>query len=140
MSYTKILVHCVWASKNRVPMINTAIIPAFITHIKENAQQKDIYIDTINMVENHVHCLISLGSTQNIAKVMELIKGESSFWYNKQDFGNKLYWQDDYFAVSIGESQVDVVRKYILNQQKHHQKKTFQQEYEEFIAAYKFEE
>lgn len=75
MSYIKILLHCVWATKNRRPLIKKEIIPDFIAHIRQNALQKDIYIDTINMVEDHVHCLVSLGTTQNIAKVMELIKG-----------------------------------------------------------------
>lgn len=78
--------------------------------MKENAEAKGIYLDSINAVCDHVHCLISLGSTQNIAKLIELIKGESSYWYNKQDFGNKLYWQDNYFAVSVSESHIEKVR------------------------------
>ena len=70
---------------------------------------------------------------------MQLIKGESAFWFNKQGFMNqKLEWQDEYFAVSVSESQIETVRNYIKNQEEHHKHKTFQQEYDEFIVKYGF--
>ena len=71
---------------------------------------------------------------------MQLIKGESSFWVNKQKLiKSKFEWQDEYFAISVSESQVKAVRKYILNQEEHHKKKTFKQEYDEFIQKYGFQ-
>lgn len=71
---------------------------------------------------------------------MQLIKGESSFWINKNELTNeKFEWQDEYFAVSVSESMLDKVREYIKKQEEHHSKKTFQQEYEEFITKYGFE-
>ena len=70
---------------------------------------------------------------------MQLIKGESAFWFNKQELTKqKLEWQDEYFAVSVSESQIDMVRNYIKNQEGHHKHKTFQQEYDEFIIKYGF--
>lgn len=54
-------------------------------HIRANARQKGIFIDFINGHEDHCHCLISLGPDQTIQKTMQLIKGESSFWMNKQN-------------------------------------------------------
>jgi REP element-mobilizing transposase RayT len=81
-----------------------------------------------------------LGIDQTIQKVMQLIKGESSFWINKNELTNeKFEWQDEYFAVSVSESMLDKVREYIKKQEEHHSKKTFQQEYEEFITKYGFE-
>ena len=84
----------------------------------------------MNGYHEHVHCLVSLGSDQAIDKVAQLIKGESSFWLNNKSGLNaaRLEWQDDYFAVSVGESVVDTVRAYIDNQVFHHQKKTFAEE------------
>ncbi len=68
---------------------------------------------------------------------MQLIKGESAFWFNKQGLTRqKLEWQDEYFAVSVSESQIEIVRNYIKNQEEHHKHKTFQQEYDEFIIKY----
>src|SRR5690606_32256607 len=84
-------------------------------------------------------CLISLGSEQTISKIMQLIKGESAFWFNKQNFiTEKLEWQDEYFAVSVSESVVDKVRNYIKNQEIHHTKKSFQEEYTELIEKFGF--
>ena len=111
-------------------------------HIKENAIQKGIYIDFINGYEDHCHCLISLNINQSVDKVMQLIKGESSFWINKNRHlfpnlkGRKFEWQDEYFALSVSESVVDKVRNYIKNQEEHHKKKTFKEEYDEIIEKY----
>jgi REP element-mobilizing transposase RayT len=74
---------------------------------------------------------------------MKLLKGESSHWINKENIlGNdkiKFKWQEEYFAVSVSESVLDRVRRYIENQETHHHKKTFQEEYDEFISKYGFE-
>jgi putative transposase len=84
--------------------------------------------------------LISLGVDQTIQKVVQLIKGESSFWINNNKLcQEKFEWQDEYFAVSVSESMVDTVRNYIKNQEEHHSKQTFLEEYKEFMAKYKFE-
>ena len=70
---------------------------------------------------------------------MQLIKGESAFWANKKNlFDRKLNWAEDYFAGSVSESSIDKVREYIKNQEEHHRKVTFQQEYETFIKAHGF--
>jgi type III secretory pathway component EscR len=67
-----------------------------------------------------------LGIDQTIQKVMQLIKGESSFWINKNELTNeKFEWQDEYFAVSVSESMLDKVREYIKKQEEHHSKKHF---------------
>ncbi len=72
---------------------------------------------------------------------MQLIKGESSFWINKEKLTKeKFQWQSEYFAVSVSGSVIDKVRNYIKNQEIHHSKKSFQEEYEEFILKYGFEE
>ena len=140
MSYIKIMVHLLWSTKNRVPLINEKLKARLINHIKENSIEKGIFIDTINCVADHIHILISLGSEQTISKVSQLIKGESSNWINKEKIlKGKFEWQNDYFAVSVSESMIERVRKYIRNQEEHHKKKTFAEEYEDFIRKYGFE-
>ena len=108
--------------------------------MKQNAKIKNIFLDRINGYLDHVHCLISLGSDQTIEKVAQLLKGESSYWFNnKSGFKtSKLEWQEEYFAISVSESMLETVRKYIDNQFEHHQKKTFSEEYEEFIKKHGF--
>ena len=140
MGYVKIWVHLVWTTKNREALLTKEIRQAIFNHIKENAENKGIYIDFINVHLEHVHCLVSLGSGQNIDKLLMLLKGESSFWINKNKiFKTKFEWQDEYFAVSVSESSVNRVRDYIKNQENHHKKKSFNDEYQEFICKYKFD-
>jgi putative transposase len=76
-----------------------------IFHILNNSRSKNIYIDHINGFKEHLHALISLGASQNISDIMKNIKGESSFWINRNKLTDlKFEWQDDYYAVSIGNS------------------------------------
>lgn len=141
MSFIKVWLHYVWATKNRQPTLTDTIRPHLFDHIKQNARAKNIYLDRINGYYDHVHCLISLGSDQTIDKIAQLLKGESSFWLNNKSGlkAPRLEWQDDYFAVSVSKSMLETVRVYIDNQASHHQKKTFAEEYEEFINKYGFQ-
>ena len=140
MPFVKVYLHCVWSTKNRIPYLDSIELRQKVwNHIRENAIQKGIYIDFINGYSDHCHCLISLGVDQNIQKVIQLIKGESSFWINKNELTKeKFQWQEEYFAVSLSESILDKVREYIKNQEEHHKKKSFQEEYDEFILKYGF--
>ena len=140
MGYIKIWIHLVWTTKNHEPLLTKEIRQHVFNHIRENALKKNIYIDFINGHSEHIHCLISLGSGQNIDNILMLLKGESSHWINKQNLlKEKFKWQKEYFAVSVSESAVNRVRDYIKNQENHHKKKSFHYEYQEFIRKYKFE-
>ena len=109
-------------------------------HIRENSKAKGIYVDFVSGHSDHCHCLVSLGVDQTIEKIMQLIKGESSYWINKNRMtAEKFEWQDEYFAVSVSESVLVRARCYIKNQEAHHRKKYFQEEYDEFIVRYGFQ-
>ena len=139
MGYTKVWIHLVWATKKRETVLNKELRSQLFSHIRENAKNKNIHLDFVNGFTDHIHCLISLDADQTIAKIVQLIKGESSYWINQQKFlKQKFEWQAEYFAVSVSESNIDKVREYIKNQEQHHQKKTFEQEYQEFIEKYGF--
>jgi putative transposase len=141
MSYIRVWIHCVWGTKNRQSVLTDNFRYALYNHIRENAVKKNIYLDRVNGYTDHVHCLVSLGSAQTIEKIIQLIKGESSFWFNnKSRFkGARLEWQDEYFSVSVSESNINAVRAYIDKQEEHHKKKTFEEEYNEFMSKYGFE-
>jgi putative transposase len=139
MPYIKVWLHFVWATKNREKSFDESFRQKVFDHIKVQAKENNIYIDSVNGYTDHIHCLISLGSDQTIAKIMQLIKGESSHWINKQKFiKSKFEWQDDYFVVSVSDSIVNRVRAYIRNQAEHHKHKSFQDEYDEFIVKHGF--
>lgn len=137
MSWVRVWIHIVFSTKNKVPFLQQNIRKQVFQHIKQNAEEKDIWLDSVNGYVDHVHCLISLNKDQTLSKVVQLIKGESSFWINKNNLcKDKFTWQDDYWAVSVSESHVKRVRTYILNQEEHHRKTTFAEEVESFMKKY----
>ena len=140
MSFVKVWVHLVFATKNREPLLKKELRYDIYKHIIKNCKEKEIFLEAVNGYTDHVHCLISLGKDQTIAKVTQLIKGESSFWINQNNLtAEKFSWQDDYFAVSVSESQVPTVKNYIKNQEKHHAKKSFADEVNEFMTRFGWE-
>lgn len=137
MPFTKLMIHFIWSTKNRVPQISLELKPLLLQHIIANAKEKGIYIDSINCVKDHIHLLVSLGTDQTVAKVVMLLKGESAYWANKQNIiGEKFEWQEEYMAFSVSQSGIENVRKYIANQEEHHKTKTFKEEYDAFLSAY----
>jgi putative transposase len=104
-------------------------------------KKKGIYLDCVNGYVDHIYGLVSLSNNQTISKLTQLIKGESSKWVNQHKLCDPaVECQDEYFAASVSHSQVQKVRNYIYNHERHHQKKTFQQEWEELIERYGLEE
>jgi REP element-mobilizing transposase RayT len=107
--------------------------------MRNNAKEHNIRIDFINGHFDHVHVLVSLYADQTIAKTVQLIKGESANWINTHRLtAEKFEWQTEYFAVSVSESDINRVRNYIKNQEKHHSGKTFLEECDEFIKRFGF--
>jgi putative transposase len=140
MAQVRIWIHVVWGTKNRSPvMLNKNKRIDLCKHIKANAKDKKIYLDYINGESDHLHCLISMACDQNVAQIVKLLKGESAHYANKDSlFDTPFDWADDYYAVSVSQSQVESVRNYIKNQEEHHRKKTFVEECNEFMAKYGF--
>jgi putative transposase len=140
MPWIKVWLHFVWSTKDRHPYLTDEIRQKVFEHIQENAKTKNIHLDFINGWFDHVHCLISLGSNQTIEEVMKLIKGESSHWINKNELTRVHFgWQDEYFVASVSESNLTAVRKYIAEQESHHQKMSFGEEFDKFLVRAGFE-
>ena len=140
MPYIKIWIHLIWATKNRYPYLNKEIKQNFFDHIKANAKEKEIHLDFINGCADHVHVLISMNVDQSISKIAQLLKGESSHWINKNELLKEHFaWQEEYIAVSVSYNGIDKVREYIKNQEEHHRKKSFSEEWDLFIDKYGFE-
>ncbi len=133
------MIHAVWATKNRQPTLQKPQRFDLYKHIVENAKSKGIIIAEVGGFTEHIHCLFELPSEMALAKAIQLIKGEASFWANKQNiFSNKIEWADDYFAASVSESNLPKVVAYIQGQEEHHKQTTFSQEFQKFIEEYKF--
>jgi REP element-mobilizing transposase RayT len=83
--------------KEQNPILGNDLREKVFSHIRENASKKAIYLDLINGTIDHVHCLVSLKSDQTIARLAQLLKGESSHWVNHENQRKaKFEWQDEY--------------------------------------------
>jgi len=129
MPYVKNWLHCVWGTKNRVPFLNPERKYNIIDHIRSNARAKNIYIDFLNGHSEHLHSLLLLDKDMTLSYVIQMIKGESSHWINKNKLTiYRFEWADEYYAVSVSESHVITVREYIRNQDEHHRINSWEQE------------
>jgi REP element-mobilizing transposase RayT len=136
-TYTQIYLQFVFAVQNRVSLIHPDWedeLYRYITGIVQNNKHKLI---GINGTSNHIHVLIGYKPHQLIPELLQDIKGDSSKWINKKGLvRGKFTWQAGYGAFSYSYSQVDEVVKYIMNQDLHHKKKTFREEYIEFLEQF----
>lgn len=141
MSWVRIWVHLVFSTKNRFPYLDSKELRFKVfDYIKQKSEEQAIWLDCVNGYQEHAHCLISLGKVQSISQVAQLIKGGSAFWINNNKLTEgKFIWQDDYWAVSVGESHVQAVRNYIHKQEEHHRSFSFNKEIDTFSNKYGFE-
>ncbi|MCZ6775353.1 MAG: IS200/IS605 family transposase [Ignavibacteria bacterium] len=139
-SYTKILVHLVWATKKRDKLLTKEARPQVLEHIAAYGRDNNISIDSLNLQMDHVHVLITLLSNQKIDDIVRLPKGESSHWINAENIiPQKFSWQRGYGAFSVSFSQVELVRQYIRNQDEHHRKNSFSEEFDAMLRKHGFD-
>lgn len=138
MSWVRVWVHMVFCTKYRTPFLKTKELrDVMFQHIRENARKKDIFLEEVNGYSEHAHCLISLNREMSISKTAQLIKGESSYWFNKNKFIKEHFkWQDDFWAVGVSEKHMIRVKRYIQKQEVHHAGKLFSEEIDNFMKKY----
>lgn len=137
-SLASLHIHLVFSTKNRERVINDDIRPhlhAYMARVLQNLGATPVLI---NSVEDHVHLLFDLGRTTSVSKAVEEVKKSSSKWIKTQgaEFA-RFAWQAGYGAFAVSESNVDSVRTYVANQREHHRKKTFQEEYRQFLERHR---
>lgn len=136
-TYTQIHIHAIFAVQNRTSLIHKnwqEDLYKYITGIIQNNGHKLLQIGGM---PDHVHILFGMRPVQSLSELIQDIKGSSSKWINENNFiQGKFSWQEGYGAFSYGKSQVDSVIKYIQNQEIHHQKHSFQEEYLELLKIF----
>lgn len=136
-SYTKIWLHLVWGTNNHEKSLpDKKLRKQLSQYFYKYSAEKDIYMKVNYVNSNHIHALINLPSNITIEEIFHLYKGSSSNWINKQ-VRYKFRWSKGYAAFSVSESNLGKVIKYIMNQEEHHRKKRFTEEYEEFLHKHK---
>ncbi|GGA76127.1 transposase [Flavobacterium palustre] len=136
-TYSQIYIQIVFAVKGRQNLIikeNREELHKFITGIVSNREQKLL---AIFAMPDHVHILVGMKPNISISDLVRDIKAASSKFINDSKWINgKFNWQEGYGAFSYSKSQLDNVIKYILNQEKHHKKQTFKEEYHSFLEKF----
>ena len=136
-TFTQLYIQFVFAPKFRAALIQPhweERLRAYITAIAQTSKHKVL---AINNMPDHLQLFHGLNPNQSVSETMRIIKGDSSEWINKEKFTNrKFHWQDGYGAFSYAKSQIDDVVKYIANQQVHHKKATFIDEYKKMLEKF----
>jgi len=139
-TFSQLYVHVVFAVKGRANLISAKWkedLFKYITGIITNKNQKLIQI---NGVSDHLHLLIGIKPNCNLSDLVRDVKANSSKWINENKFvKGKFEWQEGFGAFSVGYSQIETVVNYILNQEEHHRKKTFREEYIKFLNDYQID-
>jgi putative transposase len=139
-TYTQIHLHLIFAVKYRTGIIQNTWKDELYKYITGIIQQNKHKLIIINGMPDHIHILVGFRPNQSISDLLQDIKANSSKWINERGFiKGKFEWQEGYGAFSYGKSQVKDVIKYIENQEEHHKKKTFREEYLAFLDAFEVE-
>jgi REP element-mobilizing transposase RayT len=139
-SYNKIWLHAVWATKYRAPILAHKIENQVYEYIAEQLREQGCPVSIINGMPDHIHCLFLMTPKKSIADIIKQIKGSSSHFINTNNLTpQKFGWQTGYGAFSVSQSGVERVFRYIKNQKQHHRKKSFEQEYNSFLALYELD-
>lgn len=136
-TYTQIHIQTVFAVQNRQSLIRDEWKDELFKYITAIIQNNDHKLLQINGMPDHIHCLFGLRPVQVISNLMKQVKQDSSKWINQNNLmKEKFSWQEGFGAFSYSKSQLPRVIKYIQNQQQHHRKRTFREEYLALLEAH----
>lgn len=137
MAYTKLAYHIVYCTKRREKIITTELAPRLYKYtggIISNL--KGIPIE-INGMREHIHILTSIPPTVSLSDFLRIIKSNSSKWVNElPDYRYNFHWASKYGAFTVSETQIELVRRYIQNQQHHHAKVSWEEEFKQLLSEH----
>ena len=137
-TYHQIYIQAVFAVKYRNAIINKSWQKNLFGVIGNLINETGCKTLIVNGVEDHVHCFLGLKPTVSISELMKSVKAKSSKFINDHFLSSQRFeWQAGYGAFSYSQSQIDTVYKYIQNQEAHHKKQTFREEYLVFLQKFK---
>jgi putative transposase len=139
-TYSQIYIQIVFAVKYRESLIHTSWEDELFKYITGTIQNKGQLLIAINGMPDHIHILIAMKPSCCLSDlVREVKKSSTEFIKEKKFVRGKFQWQEGFGAFSYSQSALDNVINYIKNQKQHHRKKTFRQEYIEFLEAFDIE-
>ncbi|MDB4583470.1 IS200/IS605 family transposase [Draconibacterium sp.] len=139
-SLVKNYIHITFSTKNRFPFIDDVVKDELYNYLGGTCKELESPSIIVGGAKDHVHLLVNLSRKIALMSLIEKLKTHSSKWIKTkgQDF-KSFYWQHGYGGFSVNPNQIDIVKKYIMNQEIHHKKLTFQDEYRAFLKEYNVE-
>ena len=136
-SLSRVYLHAIFSTKNRKALIDSSIEKELYSYMSKIFRECDSPSLIINGTEDHAHILFMLSRKTPICVVIENVKKGSSKWIKTKgpEYRN-FYWQNGYGVFSIGQSNIGALKEYISKQKIHHQKKSFRDEYLQFLKKY----
>ena len=137
-AYHQVYLQVVFAVKYRDAVINKSWRPELFGVIGNLINETGCKTIIVNGIEDHVHCFLGLKPVVSISELVKTVKAKSSKYNNDHNLTKSRFeWQEGYGVFSYSHSQIDAVYKYIANQEEHHKKQTFREEYLEFLDKFK---
>jgi REP element-mobilizing transposase RayT len=137
---TRLLVHIVFSTKDRVPLIAPELEPKLFRYLGGICRNLESPLLACGGTADHVHLLVSQSKNIALAPLVMTVKKETSKWLKSQPEGNSRFkWQEGYGGFTIGESGVRTLERYLAGQKEHHRRRTFQDEFLALLAKYKVE-
>ena len=138
MSYTNLLYHIVFATKDRAPLITSTLRPRLHKYLGGTVRGLDGVALEINGTNDRVHVIAKVRPTISVSEFLSKLKSGSSGWAKRQTNG-RFGWQARFGAFTVSESQVERVRQYIRNQEAHHRKQSFEEEFKILLRAHRID-
>lgn len=139
-SFTNLLYHIVFSTKNRQPLITNETKPRLYEYIGGILRKKGGIALAIGGINDHIHVLAKLRPDDSLSNVLRDLKANSSGWMSKVFPEMKNFsWQNGYGAFTVSASQIEIVSQYIANQEKHHRKYSFRDEFIKLLEVNQIE-
>lgn len=136
-SFASLHVHIVFSTKHRQPFLNDELRPRLFEYVGGIARQHDCALIAAGGTEDHVHLLVSLGRSMAVADAVRLIKTNSSGWIHDEFKElSEFQWQQGYGAFAVSFSNIGAVKRYLANQESHHRKRSYQDEFREILRRH----
>ena len=136
-TYTNLLSHVIFSTKDRRPLIDDELKPRLLGYINGIVNEGGGKVLSLNAMPDHLHGLFELPPTSSLSDSMRILKTNSSRWVH-ETWGSRssFAWQAGYGAFSVSRSNVSAVANYIEEQESHHRKRTFQEEFVELLVRH----
>ncbi len=139
-TYTKLIYHLIFSTKHREPLISPRLRTELYPYIGGILRDQDGHLLEVGGMPDHLHLLIRLKADISVSEIVRLVKANSSKWVNERpDQTGRFAWQRGYGAFTVNLSQASTVSQDVRNQEEHHRKQTFQEEFIEFLKRHEIE-